>query len=422
MRVLHTSDWHIGKRLYQQPRYDEFAQFLTWLIDSINEHAVDVLIVAGDVFDTATPSNKAQELYYQFLGNVAKSCCQHVIITAGNHDSPTFLDAPKDILRALNVQVIGQAADDIFDEILVLRAPTKARTPQAIVLAVPYLRDKDVRKSARFERIGEKENEAAQGIYEHYHTLAAKADELRRALQAEHGNEIPIIATGHLFAAGASISAKDDGMRQETYVGTLGQISAGVFAECLDYVALGHIHAPQKVAGQERIRYCGSPMAMGFGEAKKPKQVLLVDFIARTPHVHALPVPVFQKLASISGDLPHIHAELDALITAGERIYAEIIYTGETLCPELVKLIHEQLDGSNVLALSINNRTQYRHVLGNHALSDGTPMQNLQSLTPTDAFARLLTQKNISDGETSELTTAYQAVLNALQEADEQAE
>ncbi|MGV8584468.1 exonuclease subunit SbcD, partial [Pseudomonas aeruginosa] len=157
LRILHTSDWHIGKRLFNHSRYDEFEAFLDWLHIAIDTHDINALIVAGDIFDTVTPSNKAQELYYEFLAKVAKSCCQHVIITAGNHDSPTFLDAPKVILKTLNVWVIGQATTDINDEILLLKDKSQDGLDivRAIILAVPYFRDKDVRVGGSFELTGQ---------------------------------------------------------------------------------------------------------------------------------------------------------------------------------------------------------------------------------------------------------------------------
>ena len=120
LTILHTSDWHLGRRLYGRMRYEEFEAFLAWLYNTIISHQVDVLIVAGDIFDTMTPSNKAQALYYEFLGSVSKTCCQHIVIVAGNHDSPTFLDAPSQVLKFLNVHVIGTACEDLNNEVLFL--------------------------------------------------------------------------------------------------------------------------------------------------------------------------------------------------------------------------------------------------------------------------------------------------------------
>src|SRR5690554_5146472 len=135
MKLLHTSDWHLGRTLYGRKRYDEFAAFLDWLAAAIVEHEVDVLLVAGDIFDTCTPSNRAQALYYDFLYRVAASPCRHVVVVAGNHDSPTFLNAPRALLKALHVHVIGSACDDLADEVLVLH--DLAGEPELIVCAVP---------------------------------------------------------------------------------------------------------------------------------------------------------------------------------------------------------------------------------------------------------------------------------------------
>lgn len=110
MRLLHTSDWHIGRTLYGRKRYEEHESFLSWLAKTIQDKAIDVLLVAGDVFDTSAPNNRAQELYYRFLCRVAASSCRHVVAIAGNHDSPSFLDAPKELLKALDIHVVGSPA------------------------------------------------------------------------------------------------------------------------------------------------------------------------------------------------------------------------------------------------------------------------------------------------------------------------
>lgn len=274
LTILHTSDWHLGRRLYGRMRYEEFEAFLSWLQETISAQKVDVLIVAGDIFDTMTPSNRAQALYYEFLGKVSKLCCEHIIIVAGNHDSPTFLDAPSKVLKFLNVHVIGTACDDLNDEVLVLDAVDG--TPHCIIAAVPYLRDRDVRGSHAGESADSKDANVIKGIRAHYDEVASIAKARQEHLSNAHQRHIPIIATGHLFAAGSK-TTEDDGVR-DLYVGSLGQISADMFDDGFDYVALGHLHVPQRVGGCEHIRYSGSPIAMGFGEAKQQKQVLLVEF------------------------------------------------------------------------------------------------------------------------------------------------
>ena len=121
MNILHTSDWHLGRMLYGRKRYQEFAAFLDWLLELVEQQSVDVLIVAGDIFDTTTPSNKAQSLYYRFLARLSHSCCRHVVVVGGNHDSPSFLEAPKALLQFLDIHIIGAAQEQPEDEVLLLR-------------------------------------------------------------------------------------------------------------------------------------------------------------------------------------------------------------------------------------------------------------------------------------------------------------
>ncbi|WP_201554373.1 exonuclease SbcCD subunit D C-terminal domain-containing protein [Psychrobacter sp. 72-O-c] len=277
LNILHTSDWHLGRRLYGHMRYAEFEAFLSWLHDTISTQQVDVLIIAGDIFDTMTPSNRAQSLYYDFLTRIVKTHCQHVVIVAGNHDSPTFLDAAKGLLQALNVQVVGTACEDPNDEVLLLSSDdTENSLPLCLIAAVPYLRDRDVRSSQAGESGRTKDANVIAGIEAHYRAVTDCALAEQASLLATYGQHVPIVATGHLFAAGGR-TTEDDGVR-DLYVGSLGSVSANIFDSAIDYVALGHLHVPQKVGGYEHIRYCGSPIAMGFGEARQQKQVLLIQF------------------------------------------------------------------------------------------------------------------------------------------------
>ncbi len=162
MKIIHTSDWHIGRTLYGRKRYEEFEAFLTWLAETIQQYEIDALLVAGDVFDTSAPSNRAQELYYRFLCRMAASSCRHVVVIAGNHDSPSFLNAPKELLKALDVHVVGSVTSDPQDEVLVLRNQQDA--PELIVCAVPYLRDRDIRVAEAGESVEDKERKLIDGI------------------------------------------------------------------------------------------------------------------------------------------------------------------------------------------------------------------------------------------------------------------
>ena len=301
LTLLHTSDWHLGRRLYGKPRYDEFKQFLDWQLQTLREQKVDVLLIAGDIFDTTAPSNQAQNLYYDFLSQVCDTDCRHVIIVAGNHDSASFLEAPKQLLKAFNIHIIGSMTDTPTDEVITLS--DKSEQPELIVMAVPYLRDRDVRTVGHGERLEDKERKLTQGIKAHYAQIADIAIAQQAQLHAKYKRSIPIVATGHLFTVGGQ-TMEGDGVR-DLYVGSLGSIGAEIFHPQIDYVALGHLHIPQAVGGQPHIRYAGSPIAMGFGESRQQKQVHLLRFDA-DPDLLSQPLQTLtiQKKPLVSAPTP----------------------------------------------------------------------------------------------------------------------
>lgn len=434
LTVLHTSDWHLGRRLYGQPRYDEFAQFLDWLLACLHTEQVDILLIAGDVFDTMTPSNQAQNLYYQFLGRVANSPCQHVVIVAGNHDSPSLLDAPKQVLQFLNVHVIGTACTDVADEVLLLtdqNTTGNSGKAQAVIMAVPYLRDKDVRSASAGESAADKDSQYVAGIHQHYQQTAQIAIDIRQQVAEQQHRHIPIIATGHLFAAGGRTTA-DDGVR-ELYVGSLGKISAAIFDDAIDYVALGHLHVPQMVDKQPHIRYSGSPIAMGFGEAKQQKQVCKICFTLNdtddnrhdsgmdattntTLQVSSIDVPCFQRLAQIRGDMVHIQQQLDALIATDESIWLEVVYDGSALVSDLRQKLLAMVADSPLSIIKIKDSRQYSRVLQQ---ADST--ESLQDLSPEEVFARCLQAHEIEDGDAEQLSHCHQLLLHELLHKDSHA-
>ncbi len=405
MKILHTSDWHLGRTLYGRKRYDEFEAFLDWLAGVMVEEAVDVLLVAGDVFDSGTPSNRAQELYYGFLSRAA-SCCRHVVITAGNHDSPTFLEAPRNLLKALHVHVVGRPSSP-ESEVIVLAGD---EGPELIVCAVPYLRDRDVRSSEGDESPGDKERKLMDGIRDHYAAVVALAE----SRQKELGPNVPVVAMGHLFTAGGR-TVDGDGVR-ELYVGSLAHVGAGIFPESLDYLALGHLHVPQTVGGSEVMRYSGSPLPMGFGEAGQAKSVCLVEFEGRQPSVRLYPVPTFQKLCRIRGNWESLSRRIAELAMEGESPWLEVIYDGDDLVDDLRKRVDNAVEGSTLEVLRVSDRRAARMTMEADA-SDET----LADLTATDVFDRCLDAHFIPEEQRPELRRAYGEILSSLQDDDLQA-
>ncbi len=409
MRVLHTSDWHIGRTLYGRKRYEEFEAFLTWLAETIQQNEIDALLVAGDVFDTSAPSNRAQELYYRFLCRVAASSCRHVVVVAGNHDSPSFLNAPKELLKALDVHVVGSSTESLEDEVLVLRNEQDA--PELIVCAVPYLRDRDIRVAEAGESVEDKERKLIDGIRTHYAAVAALAEQKREEL----GVDIPIVGTGHLFTAGGQ-TVDGDGVR-ELYVDTLAHVTAGIFPANFDYLALGHLHVPQKVNGSETIRYSGSPLPMGFGEAKQQKSVCQVEFHSTSASVQLVDVPMFQKLERVKGDWDGISSRILELSATDSQGWLEVIYDGIEVIGDLRERLEEAISGTQMEILRIKNTRIIDRVLGKIHEEE-----TLDDLNVNDVFERCLAVHEVPEGQRPELLRAYQETVSSLYEDDVQAE
>lgn len=413
MKILHTSDWHIGRTLYGRKRYEEFEAFLTWLAETIEQNEIDVLLVAGDVFDTSAPSNRAQELYYRFLCRVAASSCRHVVVVAGNHDSPSFLNAPKELLKALDVYVVGSSTESSEDEVLVLRNDQDA--PELIVCAVPYLRDRDIRVVEAGESIEDKEHKQIEGIRTHYATVAALAEQKREEL----GGDIPIVGTGHLFTAGGQ-TVDGDGVR-ELYVGSLAHVTAGIFPACFDYLALGHLHIPQKVSGSETIRYSGSPLPMGFGEAKQQKSVCQMEFHSTAASIQLIDIPVFQKLERVKGDWEGISNRIIELSVTDDpnssRAWLEVIYDGTEVIGDLRERLETAISGTRMEILRIKNNRIIDRVLGQIHEEE-----TLDDLNVNDIFDRCLAVHKVPEEQRPELLRAYQETVSSLYEDDVQAE
>jgi len=405
LKILHTSDWHIGRTLYGRKRYEEFEAFLNWLADTIEEQQVDVLLVAGDIFDTSTPSNRAQSLYYRFLCRVATSSCRHVVVIAGNHDSPTFLNAPKELLKALDVHVVGNASDQLEDEVLTLR--DSQGVPELIVCAVPYLRDRDIRTAEAGETLEDKERKLLEGIRQHYTSVGAIAEQTCQSLAVE----VPIIGMGHLFAAGGK-TLEGDGVR-ELYVGSLAHISAAIFPECFKYVALGHLHVPQAVGGKEFVRYSGSPLPMGFGEATQRKSLCLVEFNSHSPSLTLLDIPVFQRLERISGDWGQLSGRLAVLASQNVSIWLEIIFTGQEVIGDLRERLEEATSGTELDILRIKNTRVIERVMG-----QGRADETLDDLDVQDVFSRCLDLHDVPGDQRPDLLRAYQETLQSIQDED----
>ena len=406
LRILHTSDWHLGRSLLTKRRHAEHKAFLEWLICFITEQQITVLLVSGDIFDTATPGNAAQQLYYDFLTKLGDTPCRHVVITAGNHDSPSFLGASKGILARCGVHVVG-ATPHAEETVFKLDSPQE-EGGSLIVCAIPFLRERELLKSLPGEAFEEKEQRFLEGITRYYADAAAKAEELRQRL----GDDTPLIMLGHLFTANGTIE-EGDGVRTLN-IGSLQGIPASIFPDTADYIALGHLHSAQKVAGNEHIRYSGSPFPMSFNESGRQKKVCLLMAEGRHIQVEEVEVPCFQRLSRVQGTLDVITEHLTMLMAEGESIWVEVEYTGAELIGNLRDKLYGLVEGSALEILRIKDRRMMDEVRKLQI-----PSMDLEEMTVDTVFQQFLEEKQIPEEQHANLTQLYDSILHALYQEGE---
>jgi exonuclease SbcD len=306
MRIIHTSDWHLGQHFYGKSRAPEHQQFLNWLIEQSKSQQIDAIIVAGDIFDTGTPPSYAREMYFDFIAKLHQTHCQLVIL-AGNHDSVAMLSESKKLLKQLSTRVVSAVSGDIAEQVFVLNSLKNEQ--QAVICAIPFIRPRDIVKSYAGQSANEKQRSLQQAITEHYQGLFEQAQSLSQLNQAD-GTRLPIIATGHLTTIGASTSESV----RDIYIGTLEAFPASEFPAA-DYIALGHIHRPQKVTKSEHIRYSGSPIALSFDEANTQKSMVIAEFKNGDLSNTALcNVPCFQPLAMVKTHLETLSEDIASVV------------------------------------------------------------------------------------------------------------
>lgn len=405
MRILHTSDWHLGQHFMGKTRQAEHQAFCAWLIEQVRELAVDAVLIAGDIFDTGAPSSYAREQYNRFIVELRATGCELVVL-GGNHDSVAMLGESKTLLAQLGTRVIPGVCERLDEQLLVLHR--RDGSPGAILCGIPFIRPRDVLLSQAGQSAQDKQQSLQQAIQQHYQDLYALAE----AKRTELGGELPIIATGHLTTVGASAS---DSVR-EIYVGSLEAFPTSAFPPAA-YIALGHIHRPQKVGGLEHIRYCGSPIPLSFDEAKQQKEVLLVELDSSgLRQITALPVPRFQPLLSLRGSLKELDVQIKQAAEQGsaeQPVWLEVLVGTDDYLSDLQLRIAALCEGLPVEVLRI------RRERGNASASlQGQAKETLDELSVDDVFAQRLSSESLDETEQQRLLGLYQQVVSELREGE----
>lgn len=407
-RVLHTADWHLGKTLHDHDRMDEHVYFLDFLLKTIKEKEVDTLIIAGDVFDSVNPPPYALRIYYDFLADVYHTTKCAVVVTSGNHDSPAQLEAPKDVLKALNIHVVGTIPENIEDALILL---PNAENPSLAIAALPFLRDKDLRKSHLGQSQDEIRKNIQDGIQKRYHDIAESAH-----LYQVKG--VALIATGHLTVLGGSTSESE---RDNIHIGGLGIVNTNVFPNNFSYVALGHLHRPQFVGNQQHFRYSGSPIPLSFSECTDKKEIRFLEFSQGALISNsAIEIPQARKLFQLvttsqemENTLSEFKPEPSNYIHWVELIIKTDDYSGDLRDKidkltvdkpfKVIKIITESATSSNGLRISeIINEASLGELLGD----------------PIEVFTKRLDQASIDNVDEREpLLTAFAELYDLVVES-----
>jgi exonuclease SbcD len=407
MRLLHTSDWHLGQSLHNFERHYEHQRFLDWLLDAIVAEQADVLLIAGDIYDNANPSSASQKQLYRFL-RIAKERAPHLnlIIIAGNHDSPGRLDAPGPLLEAHGTRVIGavqrNADGEIDVESLVLPLTGRSGAVEAWCLAVPFLRPGDVPRVATEDGA----DPYLAGIATLYQQAFALAQSRRQDGQA-------IVAMGHCHMVDGQMSNDSE---RRIVIGGTEMLPTGIFDPAIAYAALGHLHLAQNVGKQAHIRYSGSPLPLSFAEVNYAHQILRIDLdgpVLREIVPVAVPRAVeLMRVPSKPAPLTRVLEELAALsppdAPVEQQPYLEVRVLLEQPEPGLRARIEAALDGKPVRLAKIETSTAAR---ASSIDKEVMTLDQLEKLKPDDIFRQLYQQRFGNEAPADQLSAFAELML-----------
>lgn len=282
MRILHTSDWHLGKRLFKLDRSEEHALFLDWLIKTIKDEKIDLLLIAGDIFDTPTPPHQSLETFYNFLHRLSVETNTETLIIAGNHDSGLLLEAPAKLLSFHRVKVWGKLSANPKDH----WSEFKVGDETLSICAIPFFRS--------YELLPQGDGDIVSALKTYLET------------DSKHPKLLMLHHLAGMFEA--------SGSEQVVSLSGIDSIPTELL-RTFDYVALGHIHKPQKMGSN--IYYSGSPLPMRFSETYA-KSVVLLEFKDKKLDIQLKPIPVFRNLHIVRAQEDNWREKLKALEKVSE--------------------------------------------------------------------------------------------------------
>ena len=440
MRLLHTADWHLGHVLRDHARTAEHAQFLRWLVDTIVERRVDALLIAGDVFDAANPTPVALRAWFRFLGDLKQRApAVQVVVIAGNHDSAARLEAPRELLAAFDVRVVGaieRGADGRLCTEPLLVPLRGADGTHALCVAVPFLRASDVLALVPPAVVEATRPPAANGdyvlprpgeplgiVHEPDDPLLVGMrtlhDELFAAARAARRPGEALVAIAHGYLVGGALSELSE---RKVLGGNQHALPLDLFPSACAYVALGHLHRPQPLGGHEHVRYSGSPIPLSMPERLHAHHVVFCDLDGeRATKIWSLRVPRLVPLVRLP---EHGELEPDAAMAAVQALPPRDPQVADELLP-LVEIAVRLTQPSPQLAERLARAIADRHarlvrvetVLSGRS-EDGAEVADrpaeLASLSPEDVFLRRYRRDH--QGEVpAPLLSAFRQLLDQVQ-------
>lgn len=406
MRLIHTSDWHLGQTFHDFDRSHEHGRFLDWLLDTLETEQADALLIAGDVFDNANPSADSQRQFYRFLTDAKRRVPKlDIVVIAGNHDSAGRLEAPTPLFEAFGVATVGYARHpQVGIQLDRLVVPLKNRDGDiaAWCLAIPFLRPGDV---PRVETAGDPYPEGVKLLYQQ--TLETALD------RRENGQAV--VALGHCHMTGGLTSEDSE---RRIVIGGVEALPVEMFDPAIAYVALGHLHRAQQVGGQARVRYSGSPLPMSFTEINYRHQVVRVDLDGDSvAEVMPIPVPRFVQLLRVPEQPAPIDAVLDAL--KGLALpdapspdiwpYLQVRVQSNAFDPMLRTQIESILENKPVRLAYLDRSSPSR---GEHSTTAFQSIDEIKRLQPDGIFKELCLQE-LQREPSAELLRAFNELLMA---------
>lgn len=408
MKILHTADWHLGHQLHGHDRRFEHDAFLDWLSDTLKAREIDALLVAGDLFDTANPPASAWQQLYRFLARLRAEMPQlNMVLIGGNHDSPSKLDAPHELLRAFDLHLVGSISRDSEGKLETdrLLVPLQDREGKiaAWCAAVPFLRSSDL----RVESLEEGQDRLIEGVRQVYAEVLAEG-------RARCGEDLPLIAMGHAYLAAGQLSELSE---RRVLGGNQHALPAELFAGA-DYTALGHLHLAQSPA--EGVHYSGSPLPLSLAEANYNHQVLEVTFAeGKLTGLERIPVPraveMIRLPRSTLDDALNAIASLELPACPQE---AQPFLEVRLLLPKPEARIRERILAAIADKPVRLARISTQYQGSGEGLADGRERRRLDELSPTEVF-RLCYQRQFEGEPEAKLVASFEEILEQVKESNQ---